>query len=397
MSSSPIEVPLGPPDKRIMGHRLITQNMLTSARYFEHQATLDWASIQDLSTFIDMFCLYDKAVVLGRMGHDVNNIPSDFFGLLRDMQFITIQSPSDEIAEAVTNSAVNHLATFLKEEDTERFQEVVRVAYNPNEACYALTSRPDRSEELQIGKEWLLTTPDSASLLAQLEQETYASRGTTFLVRTFLYLAYADVSKITLTPDAIRNPVLEAVLSKEDSYRTEILSKFKGQWENYPTRGEVELRRKVSPFAAIVFKRADSRADIPEEMAKLRYETEALRKALHKIEDQALWWETRDEAIKAERKWHEILKEIEVDFGSDPRFITIKRGLNFAGEVAGTAEKPYSPKSWIGLISGTAFDLVKRFVARGPAIEIHALRSQLQAPDALRADIDRLFGEVKDI
>jgi hypothetical protein len=395
--SSQIGTPPATPDKRVLGRRLITQNMLTSARYFENQAALDYASVEDLSTFIDMFCLYEKAIVLGRAGNDVNNISSDFFGLLKDTQFIDIQLPSDDIAEAVTNSAVNHLATFLKEEDSERFQEVVRVAYNPNEACYALTSQPDRSEEIQIGKEWLLTTPDSSSLLTQLEQETYAARGTTFLVRTFLYLAYADVSKITLTPDTIRNSVLGAVLSKEDSYRAEILSKFKGQWENYPTRGEIELRRKVSPFAAIVFKRAGSKADIPEEMAKLRYETEALRRELHKIEDQALWWESRDEAVKAERKWNEILKEIEADFGPDPRFITIKRGLNFAGEVAGTVEKPYSPKSWIGLISGTAFDLVKRFIARGPAIEIHTLRSQLQAPDALKADIARLFGEVKDI
>jgi len=71
--------------------------------------------------------------------------------------------------------------------------------------------------------------------------------------------------------------------------------------------------------------------------------------------------------------------------------------LNFAGEVAGTVEKPYSPKSWIGLVGGTVFDLVKRFVARGPAIEIHTLRSQLQAPDALKADIARLFGDMKEI
>jgi hypothetical protein len=344
-----------------------------------------------------MFCLYDKAIALGRnTANDVYNSSSEFFGLLRDMDFIEIENPSNDIAKSITGIATRHLATFLGEEESDRFQGLFSAAFEPNSAYYGLTYKPDRREEIQVGKEWLLTTPTRVDLLEQLEKEQQYGRGTTFLVRTFLYLAYADALKITLTPDAVRTPVLETVLEKEDSYRADILSRFKDKWEKYPSRGEVELRRKVSPFAAVVFNRAESKGDIPQEMAKLRYETEALRKDLQKVEDQALWWTSRDEAIRAERKWNEVLTEIEMNFGSDPRLVTIKRGLNFAESVGGVVEKPHSPKSWIQTITGPVYDIVKRFVARGPAIEIHALKSRLQSPNQLRKDIDRLFGKIQD-
>lgn len=397
MLPSPANNPLTPPEGSNSCYRLITQNLLTSASYFENSAILDWAAIQDLSTFIDVFCLYEKAVVLGRAaGNVINSDTSNFYSLLRDMAFINIENPPTEIAASITSTATKHLAAFLQEGDTDRFHDLANAAFEPNTAVYGLTYKPDRAEEIQIGKEWLQTTPTASNLLEQLEKETYSSRGTTFLVRTFLYLAYADVSKITLTPDITRGPILKSVLEKEASYREEILSKLKGQWEKYPSRGELELRRNVSPFAAIVFKRAKSKDDIPEEMAKLRYETEALRKELQEVETKALWWTTRDEAIKAERKWNEIIKEIETNFGSDPRLITIKRGLNFAGGIAEIGAEPQSPKGWISLITDPIYDIVKRFIARGPAIEIHTLKSQLQSPVALRADIDRLFEDIHE-
>jgi hypothetical protein len=397
MSSSIISSSPTIPEKRALGRRLITQNVLTSAAYFEYSPTLDWESIQDLSTFIDMFCLYDKVTVLGRAATtDVYNSPSDFFGLLRDMKFVEVENPSDEIVTSITDIATKHLATFLGEDESDRFQSLFNAAFEPSPAYYGLTYKPDRHEEIQVGKEWLLTTPTRLNLLEQLEKEQHYGRGATFLVRTFLYLAYADALKITLTPDAVRSPVLETVLAKEESYRADILSKFKGQWETYPTRGEVELRRSVSPFAAIVFNKAASKSDIPQQMAKLRYETEALRKELQKAEDKALWWTSRDEAVRAERKWNEVLAEIEVNFGADPRLVTIKRGLNFAESVGGVIEKPHSPKSWIQTITGPVYDIVSRFIARGPAVEIHALKSQLQSPNELRKDIESLFGKIQE-
>jgi hypothetical protein len=395
MSSSPADTPVSPEEVK-SSYRLITQNLLSSSAYFEGPGTLDWAAIQDLSTFIDIFCLYEKAVVLGRAAGDVINYdPSSFYSVLREMDFISIQNPTSEMTEPIANTAVKHLAAFLEEKDTDRFQDLVRAVFEPSTAFYSLTYKPDRGEEVQLGKEWLQTTPSSSDVLKQLEKEAYAARAATFLVRTFLYLAYADVSKITLTPDVTRTPVLQSILQKEENYRQEILSKFKGQWEKYPSKGEVELRRNVSPFAAIIFQRSKTKQDIPEQMAFLRHETEALRRKLLEVETKALWWATRDEAITAERKWNEVLQEIETNFGSDPRVVTIKRGLNLAESASEVGAKPYTPKSWIKLITNPVYDIVKRFVARGPAIEIHTLRSQLQSPKELRADIDRLFGKIQ--
>jgi len=48
------------------GHRLITQNLLISGATFEREKQVSISSLQDLSVLIDLFCLYDRAVVISR-------------------------------------------------------------------------------------------------------------------------------------------------------------------------------------------------------------------------------------------------------------------------------------------------------------------------------------------
>src|SRR5947209_5147976 len=111
--------------ERIPGQRLITQNLLASAALFESQERVNWATIEDLSALIDLFCLYDRAIVIGHKYDKPQFITqSDLFDLLKD--FINFRPPEEEIKiEALSRSASQHLATFLgDEEDSDRFRSV---------------------------------------------------------------------------------------------------------------------------------------------------------------------------------------------------------------------------------------------------------------------------------
>jgi hypothetical protein len=48
------------------GVRLVTQNLLTSAAQYEWRERLTREFLDDLSTLICIFCMYDKIKVLGR-------------------------------------------------------------------------------------------------------------------------------------------------------------------------------------------------------------------------------------------------------------------------------------------------------------------------------------------
>jgi len=267
---------------------------------------------------------------------------------------------------------------------------------SPSEAEYGIHYRADGVEEIQLGREWLYTVPNRASLLRQLGREEDVARGTTFLVRTFLFdLAYADVAKLTFTPDAVRCPVLDNILKDEDEFlRQALMSKLQSAWEHYPTSGYRELRRTVSPFAAIVFERAKNRSEIASQMEILRKELAPLREKVHKLEEKALWG-SRDEAVDAERKWEQVLTEIETNFGTDPHLVSIKRAIAFGESIGEIIDKPTSWKNWLSSLTNLPLEIAARLVSQRPAIEIHRLRSKLPSPGRLAKSVERLFGQVQ--
>lgn len=378
------------------GHRLITQNLLISAVTFEREKQVSISSLQDLSVLIDLFCLYDRAVVISRNSWiPFRELKSELMGLLDKHSFVEINEPGNKGTEAITATARKHLATFLGVNDVERYDGLLRYALSPSEADYGIHYRADGVEEIQLGQKWLYTASNRASLLHQLEIEERVGRGTTFLVRTFLYLAYADVAKLTFTPDAVRCPVLDNILKDEDEFlRQALMSKLQSAWERYPTSGYRELRRTVSPFAAIVFERAKNRREIASEMEILRNELAPLRKRVHEFEEKALWG-NRDEAIDAERKWEEILAEIDVNFGADPRLVSIKRAIAFGESVGEIIDNATSGKSWLSSLASLPIEIAMRLISQRPAIEIHHLRSKLPGPGKLALVVERLFGQIQ--
>jgi hypothetical protein len=375
------------------GHRLITQNLLISAVTFEREKQVFISSLQDLSILIDLFCLYDHAVVISRNSLMLfHEMKSELMGLLDEHSFVEINEPKD--TEAVALTARKHLATFLGVKDVERYDGLLRYALSPSEAGYGIHDRADGVEEIQLGQEWLYTAPNRASLLRQLGREEDVARGTTFLVRTFLYLAYADVAKLTFTPDAVRCPVLDNILRDEDEFfHQALMSKFQSAWEHYPTSGYQGLRRTVSPFAAIVFERAKSRSEIVSQMEMLRKELAPLRERIHKLEEKALWG-SRDEAVDAERKWEQVLTEIETNFGPDPHLVSIKRAITFGESIGEIMDKPTSWKNWLSSLTNLPLEIATRLVSQRPAIEIHRLRPKLPSPGRLAKSVERLFGPI---
>jgi hypothetical protein len=204
------------PEEKILATRLITQNLLFSAALFEHDDHLDWSALRDLSIFIDLFCLYDEATIIGRASDpSAYRGYSDFFGLLDDTRFVKVDRVDSEAARKVTQSARKHLLTFLRDEHGEQFDQLLEFALHPSAADYALSYRPDGREDVHLGDEWLRTTPSRRDVLEQLKAEADSdiTRGTTFLVRTFLYYAYADTNAIAFTPDSARTPVLKSIFT----------------------------------------------------------------------------------------------------------------------------------------------------------------------------------------
>lgn len=381
------------------GQRLTTQNLLASAALFESQERVNWATIEDLSALIDLFCLYDRAIVIGHKNDKPQSVPqSGLFDLFKD--FVNFRPPEEEVeVEAFRRSASQHLATFLgDEEDSDRFRLVFEMVFRSARYNWAVTP-PDTPDDLEIGKQWLLTAPTHADLVKLLkgESEDAYRRGTAFLVRTFLYLAYANVNQIVFTPDTTRAPVLENILAKEEQFRGRLLSRLQKPFKDHQMLG-----RRVAPFAAIVFKRAaPDKRNIPAEMAKLREELAPLRNRLHDIEDRLQGRRSYDEELAAEAQWNSILAEIERDFTRSSfrhasAEVKIERALNLAGPVNEFIDKPTSPGTWAKALLGAPLKVVYHTLRRRPVIEIHRLQRQLPGSKQLEKLISNLFGEVRE-
>lgn len=377
------------------GCRLITQNLLISAMAFEGEKRLSETSLQDLSVLIDLFCLYDHVIVISRNSWTpFRELKSELINLLDKRTFVEINEPGSKDIEAITTSARKHLVAFLGANDVDKYDGVLRYALSPSEANYGIHYQADGADEIRLGREWLYTASDRANLLRQLGREADVARGTTFLVRTFLYLAYADITKLPFTPDAVRCPVLDNVLKDENEFlRQALMNKLQMTWEQYPTGGCRELRRTVSPFAAVVFERAKDRDRIVPEMEKLRQELAPFRERIHKIEEKALWG-SRDEAIDAEGKWQLALAEIETNFGADRHLVSIKRAIAFGESIGEIVDKPTSWKNWLSSFASLPVEIAMRLISQRPAVEIHQLRSKLPSPGRLAKSVERLFGQI---
>lgn len=383
-------------DEKAPSTRLITQNLLTSAALFEQKDTITWQSVQDLVAFIDLFCLYDRGIVLGRnVRAKLYDWDSELLGLMDDAHFIDVDWP-DKIADKVTKVAGRHIASFLGEQEISRFEELLYEALTPERTQYLLEATPDGDYEIKIGREWLLTTPSYLDLLEQLQREQSIARSAMFLVRSFLYLAYADVSKLAFTPDSARCPVLDSVLAKEEQFRGRLLDALSEPWADGV--GDKKLLSRVSPFAAIVFQRAGKdKKRVVREIEKLRLELKEDCRRLRELEDKALWG-SYFKRLKSIEKYNQARSELASSMGvTHPLKITARFILDMSGEIGEIADTPQNWASWAKIIKLPSH-IIKRLAARRTIVGIHRLIQDpnLPAPEKLRSTIYHLFGPIED-
>jgi hypothetical protein len=93
--------------------RVITINLLVSAAAFESNEAMNFVALENLTHSIDIFCLYDQAIVLRRGDVFHPKWKSDFFGALKDANFLTFIQRSPQEVDAICRVASAHLAPAL--------------------------------------------------------------------------------------------------------------------------------------------------------------------------------------------------------------------------------------------------------------------------------------------
>ena len=105
--------------------RVTTQNLLISAAGFERERGREGITLQtlkDLSTLIDLYCLYDRVVVLGRGLPGRSAIDSEFLSsLLSDV--VSIEEVTPDIAPSVARAGARHLATCLNQDPSDQLTQ----------------------------------------------------------------------------------------------------------------------------------------------------------------------------------------------------------------------------------------------------------------------------------
>lgn len=302
--------------KNLKGSRLITQNLLTSASWFEHQSAVNWESLQDLVAFIDIFCLYDHAITLNRAGGLFPSWESEFFDLLKQEGFVQEAAPDHDQQERIVSSANGHLAAYLGDQtNTDRFKDLLPAALSPGShgfLSYQLCYMPDDLHTIGNAVQWLANHSTRDDFLSRLYAEKEGhDRQVLFLARSFLYFGCADVLKVGFTPDSARQPAFCELLRNEGRVAERLLKVVKSACapEEYPPEYAL-LRQRVTPFAAIVFERARNKYRIVPELEQLRLDLTDVRAHLVKLEQKILMADSGEQEAEARLACNTYLKRV---------------------------------------------------------------------------------------
>jgi hypothetical protein len=365
---------------------LVTQNLLASAARFERSEDPDPATIKDLSAFIDVYCLYDKLVLMKDPSSErLLQSEGSLFGLLKKNRAVVEEEVPPKVSDQFLRDAQKRLGVFLRGEGLEQTEGVLAAFMNPVSVKRQMewwSLDPENAEHFSFGREWLKNAPSYKDLLVQLQDE-YARRSAFFVIRTFFYLAFANLRKYTFTPDAARSAITEPVLMKERLFIEELLRTLNIAYE--PHGMYPELRSMISPLSVIVYERAARRDTIMSEVESLREQLAQTREEIHNLEHEALN-KGEKQSRTALEKWKEILSEIDKDFDGVGAMISTDQVLDL-GEVAFDVK---NPKNWLKSFK-VSLDVIRRMCNRGPLLEIHKLIPQLGSTDRVQRAIVRLF------
>jgi hypothetical protein len=296
-----------------------------------------------------------------------------------------------EFSSSDGKTAGSHLAAYVNDPaGFERYAGLINAILRPAPDNQYFGLESDVVDDFRTGVEWFRTLPDGADPLSLLSKEAF-HRQITFVIRTFLYLAYADENEIPFTLDEARAEVLEPVIVAERNLRSKLLEQLKKASDEPALLGNVDVLRNTTPLTAVVFSRASGRAGIAREIIDLREELLATRTRLCEAEDE-LFWATHDEGVRAFTKWNDVFAELRRRYGEAEGLVSCKGLLGFADKAAKIF---LEPTKWPKLV-GLPIEIVRRAIARRPIIEIHRLAEELPGSCGLQESIKRLFGEVID-
>jgi len=382
-----------------VGTKLTTQNLLTSAAVYETRHPSDWSSIQDLCVPINLFCLYDNVLVLGREASPhvlLRQNRSSIYEVLDDQKFVQVDAVVDkEMAKKVSSAARSHLRSVLPAEaDINKYDNLLSQALRADEVAFGLTRKPDRGEDYLTIREWEKRPPSDRAFLAKLENGHNAQRSMTFMARTFLYVGYMNVRRLAFVPDTTRVPLVDMISKREDDLRGSLLKVLQKSNKEQPQTQPDEIWDTITPLAAIVLNGARTRDGIARQMADLRYEMTDLRARLRQLEEATLGNETRTEEKAALRKWHEINKEISRSFGEGGSLLTRKNVFDFGAPALKTGLDPANPANWLKLMAALPFEALGRLINRRPVVELIRLKNDIPGTGSIKKNIKRLFGDV---
>ncbi len=382
-----------------VGTKLTTQNLLTSAAVYETRHPSDWSSIQDLCVLINLFCLYDNVLVLGREASLhvlLRQNRSSIYEVLDDQKFVQVDAVVDkEMAKKVSSAARSHLRSVLPAEaDINKYDNLLSQALRADEVAFGLTRKPDRGEDYLTIREWEKRPPSDRAFLAKLENGHNAQRSMTFMARTFLYVGYMNVRRLAFVPDTTRVPLVDMISKREDDLRGSLLKVLQKSNKEQPQTQPDEIWDTITPLAAIVLNGARTRDGIARQMADLRYEMTDLRARLRQLEEATLGNETRTEEKAALRKWHEINKEISRSFGEGGSLLTRKNVFDFGAPALKTGLDPANPANWLKLMAALPFEALGRLINRRPVVELIRLKNDIPGTGSIKKNIKRLFGDV---
>jgi hypothetical protein len=377
------------------GKRLTTQNLvLSAADALEGEGQTSWTAVQDLATLIDLFCMCDEASVLGRpMG---TAFESALGNLLGESQFLQIETPPMTGAYMrIPDMARQHLFTFLGTPPSEAFDDLLNEGFRPAPSFVYSVNSADDLRDMAVGERWLKTAAASPNAMAELSREPEMARRVTLVIRSFLYVAFGELTGKPFVPDVVRTQSLMRVARAEDDLRSLLVEAVK-KGSDSRRLSESQTLQRVSPFASIVFARAKGdRRRLLDEMDLLRSKLAKTRKRLRDAE-RIIFFGQGSQVSNAQQEWKAVAKELTRTFGREPRLVSLQQIVGWGRDAGDLIDEPRKTKSWLQFALALPADVLTRVLNRRRAVEIHSLQRELPGQGAAGRALKKLFGEIRE-
>jgi hypothetical protein len=247
--------------------RLVTRNLLVSATNYLRDQAMTVSNFHDLCTLINLAILNDDLITIGNQS-EVKDTHKPYIAAayekVKDLTGIKIKVETPKISEIIENT------DYLNGGQCEPLKKALE-----NE----VSDRPDYPKDFEEGK----------SLFKQQSNNINdrSINALDFYCRSFIYVGFAQTSNVPFAPDYVRNIGLKNI--ENNNYQNKFLTTIKDIYGEEIFQNTIGTNLEIPPFPAVVFKRAENRDDISNQIANLRNELEAVRNTLKEFAQERNW------------------------------------------------------------------------------------------------------------